>query len=55
MSAPDTNLKTQMWYHRPPLIGMAAVVVAILAFVFLSQLSPDDDATPPATPIVATE
>ncbi|WP_299297611.1 hypothetical protein [uncultured Tateyamaria sp.] len=55
MSAPDTNIKAQAWYHRPSLIGMAVVLVGALVFVFGAQLAPDDDAALTEAPIAATE
>lgn len=50
MSAPDTNIEKQTRRHRPPLVGFAVVVVAVLAFVVLSQMAPENDATTP-TPV----
>jgi len=55
MSAPDTNVKVQAWYHRPPLAGMALVLVGALAFIFVAQIAPDDDAALTEAPITATE
>ncbi|WP_299658323.1 hypothetical protein [uncultured Tateyamaria sp.] len=55
MSAPDTNLERQSKNHRPALIGMGLVVVAILAFIMLAPIAPDNDAPDVATPAVATE
>jgi len=49
MTAPDTNIERQVKRHYPALFGIAAVLVAIVGFVFLATLAPDDDATPPAT------
>ncbi|WP_299374059.1 hypothetical protein [uncultured Tateyamaria sp.] len=53
MSAPDTNIEKQTRRHSPALLGIGTVVVAILAFILLAPLAPDDDATPP--PVAATE
>ena len=33
MSAPKTNIEKQKRHHRFPLIGMAAVVIVLIAFV----------------------
>lgn len=45
MSAPDTNIEKQKRRHFTPLAGMALVIGAIVAFIALSQMAPDDDAT----------
>lgn len=47
MTAPDTNIEKQKSRHRPALVGIGAAVAAILVFVVLAQMAPDDDATPP--------
>ena len=53
MTAPDTNIEKQTRRHIPALMGIGTVVAAILAFILLAPLAPDDDATP--EPVPATE
>ncbi|WP_415922117.1 hypothetical protein [Tateyamaria sp. SN6-1] len=55
MSAPDTNIRKQVWYHRPSLIGITVVLVGILGFIFLAQMAPDDDAALTEAPATVTE
>ncbi|MCB1364864.1 MAG: hypothetical protein KDK02_12125 [Rhodobacteraceae bacterium] len=46
MSAPKTNIEKQKRHHRFPLIGMAAVVIVLIAFVVWFW-APDEDVTGP--------
>ena len=46
MSAPDTNIEKQTRRHSPALWGIGIVLAAIIAFVFLAPLAPDNDAAP---------
>lgn len=49
MSAPQTNLDKQKWWHRGPLIGMAVVVAfAFGLFVFMMMQVVDEGAAPGA-------
>ncbi|WP_299695117.1 hypothetical protein [uncultured Tateyamaria sp.] len=55
MSAPDTNIEKQHRRHYPALYGIGAVLVAVLAFIFLAPAAPDDDATPPTVTTTVSE
>ena len=54
MTAPDTNIKKQVSRHKPALWAIAVACVAVILFLFLAPLAPDDDATQVA-PVAETQ
>jgi len=42
MSAPDTNIEKQQRRHFPVLMGIGAVLIAIVAFIFLAPAAEED-------------
>lgn len=46
MSAPKTNIETQKWRHRGPLIGMMVVVAAVLGLLLMQMVQVADEGTP---------